>query len=107
MERLSKTNSKGGLNWYIDGSKTNKGTGVGEYGCDTRWKLRFLLWTILQNSRQKCMPSRYAWLRIQKGAIGIGTFPFSQPSCYYSFDKHHHLKTHLGLLSVPHAAGQI
>jgi hypothetical protein len=32
---------KGGLIWYADDSKTNKGTGAGLYGYDTRWKLSF------------------------------------------------------------------
>jgi hypothetical protein len=34
---------KGELIWYIDGSKTNKGTGVGVYGYGTRKKLNFSL----------------------------------------------------------------
>jgi hypothetical protein len=34
---------KGGINWYIDGCKTNKGTGAGVYGYGTRWKLSFSL----------------------------------------------------------------
>jgi ribonuclease HI len=34
---------KGGLIWYTDGSKTNKGTGAGVYGYGTRLKLIFSL----------------------------------------------------------------
>jgi hypothetical protein len=34
---------KGGLIWYTDGSKTNKGIGAGVYCDGTRWKLRFSL----------------------------------------------------------------
>jgi hypothetical protein len=34
---------KGGLIWYTDGSKTNKGTGAGVYGYGTRMKLSFSL----------------------------------------------------------------
>jgi hypothetical protein len=34
---------KGGLIWYTDGSKTNKGTGAGVYYYGTRRKLTFSL----------------------------------------------------------------
>jgi hypothetical protein len=34
---------KGGLIWYTDGSKTNKGTGAGVYCCGTGRKLIFSL----------------------------------------------------------------
>jgi hypothetical protein len=34
---------KGGLIWYTDGSKTNKGIGAGVYSHDTRRKLSFSL----------------------------------------------------------------
>jgi hypothetical protein len=43
MERWVSTRIKGGLIWYIDGSKTNKGTGAGMYGHGTWQKLSFSL----------------------------------------------------------------
>jgi hypothetical protein len=36
-------NREGGLIWYTDDSRTNKGTGTGEYGYGTRLKLSFNL----------------------------------------------------------------
>jgi hypothetical protein len=38
-----RTNRKGGLIRYIDGSKTSKGTVAGVYGYGTKWKLSFSL----------------------------------------------------------------
>jgi hypothetical protein len=43
MERRVSAREKGGLIWYTDGSKTNKGTGAGVYCPGTRRKLSFSL----------------------------------------------------------------
>jgi hypothetical protein len=54
---------KGGLIWYTDGSKTNKGTVSEVYGYGTRQKLSYSLGKYTQYSRQKCMPSWHAQWR--------------------------------------------
>jgi hypothetical protein len=38
-----RTDRKGGIIWYTDGSKTSKGTGAGVYCYGTKWKLSFSL----------------------------------------------------------------
>jgi hypothetical protein len=59
----------GGLIWYTDCSKTNKGTGAGVCCYGTGQTLSFSL-------GQKCMPQRHAQLRI--GIIKTGTSTFCQ-----------------------------
>jgi hypothetical protein len=55
---------KGGLIWYTDGSKTNKGTGAGVYCNGTRRKLiSFGLGRTQQCFRQKYMPLRHVLKR--------------------------------------------
>ena len=64
--------TKWGLIWYKDGSKTNKGTGAGVYCDGTGWKRSFGLGqytTVFQAE----VPLRHMHFRILIGTIEIGT----------------------------------